>query len=525
MQTPPLHIGKTTQLFVDNYVIELVNFLTKTMHQPSKHPDNPLITKDQPWEILPYFRNNTSVHLDKDEGIYKLWYEDMGWDYKKFMSLQKSASNRDVGQAAGIDAYEKTCSNKLLYAESKDGIKWTKPKLEYEKHKGNPTNICLGNEIHGKVHSCSVIHDPIETDTSKKYKAIFWNSKGGLDDTDISSAYSPDGRTWTISDKPVKIGQLYERQLGDVIILSVNETTGEYHLDTRVRAMQEPPLNPKHPTVKGWGPAHYPGNKFRASKRRIFSSLTTNWTEWPILQESVSPDDLFDNIDDEFYGLSRFQIGNLWLGILQIFQRTHNTVDLHLVSSRDGFAWNRVNMKNPFLPTGQINDWDSFMADFGTRPIFLENEIRFYYSGSNVHHDWWMFGEMEGLDVPEAKDGWDGKSTALGLATLRRDGFVSIDSTVREGILQTLPMISIGDRLTINATCGENGYLLVEITDYNDTVIEGYAKTECIPFTEDSISHHIRWATKSALPNSVPNGIKLRFYTRYCSLFSFTICN
>jgi len=123
MQTPPLHIGKTTQLFVDNYVIELVNFLTKTMHQPSKHPDNPLITKDQPWEILPYFRNNTSVHLDKDEGIYKLWYEDMGWDYKKFMSLQKSASNRDVGQAAGIDAYEKTCSNKLLYAESKDGIR------------------------------------------------------------------------------------------------------------------------------------------------------------------------------------------------------------------------------------------------------------------------------------------------------------------------------------------------------------------------------------------------------------------
>ena len=51
---PPLNIGNNSQLFVDNYLIELVNFVTKTMHQPIKHSDNPLITKDKPWEILPY---------------------------------------------------------------------------------------------------------------------------------------------------------------------------------------------------------------------------------------------------------------------------------------------------------------------------------------------------------------------------------------------------------------------------------------------------------------------------------------
>ena len=439
------------------------------------------------------------------------------------MDLQKSISDRDVGQAAGIDAYEKTCFNKLLYAESKDGIKWTKPELNYEAYKNTKTNICLGNKIDGKVHSCSVIYDPIETNSSKKYKAIYWNSKGGLEDTDISSAYSQDGKTWTVSDKPVKIGQLYERQLGDVIILSVNETTGEYYLDTRARAMQEPPLNSKHPKVKGWGPAHYPGNKFRVSKRRIFSSLSTNWTEWPILQESAVPDDVLDNLDDEYYGLSRFQIGNLWLGILQIFQRTHNTVDLHLVSSRDGFSWNRVDMKKPFIPTGNLEDWDSFMADFGTRPIFLDDEVRFYYSGSNVHHDWWMFGEMEGLDVPEAKYGWDEKSTALGLATLRKDGFVSIDSTVREGVLQTLAVTSTGDKLNINAMSKNNGYLLVEITDHCDNVIEGYSKSECIAFTGDSISHNVKWINTSALPDIGPDGIKLRFYSRNCSVFSFTV--
>ena len=519
---PPINIGNETQLFVDNYLIELVNFVTKTMHQPVKHPNNPLITKDKPWEILPYFRNNTSVHFDKDEGLYKLWYEDMGWDYKKFMTLQSSSSERDVGQAAGIDSYEKTCFNKLLYAESNDGIKWTKPELNYEKYNDNKTNICLGSKIHGKVHSCSVIYDPIETNIEKKYKAIYWNSKGGLEDTDISSAYSPDGKTWTVSEKPIKIGQLYERQLGDVIILSVNETTREYHLDTRARAMQEPPVNPKHPKVNGWGPSHYPGNKFRASKRRIFSSLTTNWTEWPMLQESLVPDDKLDNIDDEYYGLSRFQIGNLWLGILQIFQRTHNTVDLHLVSSRDGYSWDRVDMTKAFLPTGKIQDWDCFMADFGTRPIIHDDEIRFYYSGSNVHHDWWMFGEMEGLDVPEAKYGFDGKTTALGLATLRKDGFVSIDSTVREGILQTFAVTSTGNKLNINAVCQNNGYLLVEITDHKDNIIDGYSKSECIPFNGNSILHNVNWENKSTIPDNGPDGIKIRFYSRNCSLFSFS---
>ena len=66
---PPINIGNDTQLFVDNYLIELVNFVTKTMHQPVKHSDNPIITKDKPWEILPYFRNNTSVHFDKDAAV------------------------------------------------------------------------------------------------------------------------------------------------------------------------------------------------------------------------------------------------------------------------------------------------------------------------------------------------------------------------------------------------------------------------------------------------------------------------
>ena len=51
----------------------------------------------------------------------------------------------------------------------------------------------------------------------------------------------------------------------------------------------------------------------------------------------------------------------------------------------------------------------------------------------------------------------------LGLAKLRRDGYVSLDAhREREGMLATQPFIAGGDRLIMNAACGPDGYIKVE---------------------------------------------------------------
>ena len=55
----------------------------------------------------------------------------------------------------------------------------------------------------------------------------------GLEDSRISAAYSADGRSWTRYDRPFTIGQMSDRQLGDVIILTADKQTGMYYLDTR----------------------------------------------------------------------------------------------------------------------------------------------------------------------------------------------------------------------------------------------------------------------------------------------------
>ena len=98
MPTPtPINIAQKPQLLVDNHVIEYVNFVTRVMHQPTKYADNPIVKADKPWEITNYFRTNTwNIHWDEREEIYKLWYEDMAWDYDQYMRLERSGAGRQA---------------------------------------------------------------------------------------------------------------------------------------------------------------------------------------------------------------------------------------------------------------------------------------------------------------------------------------------------------------------------------------------------------------------------------------------
>ena len=59
MNQEVVYIGQTPQYFFDNYIIEMFNFVTRTLHTPTPHGETPLIQKDRPWEGVLYFRTNT----------------------------------------------------------------------------------------------------------------------------------------------------------------------------------------------------------------------------------------------------------------------------------------------------------------------------------------------------------------------------------------------------------------------------------------------------------------------------------
>ena len=104
-------IGHARQLFVDDDLVARVRNVKRTQHIPRKHPANPLIQRDRPWEVVPYFRINTfNVVRDPDDGWFKCWYEDY-YDY------------------FGINKANVLQGNRLYFARSRDGISWEKPAL------------------------------------------------------------------------------------------------------------------------------------------------------------------------------------------------------------------------------------------------------------------------------------------------------------------------------------------------------------------------------------------------------------
>ena len=62
------------QFFFDDDMIACVRNIARTQHEPVKHPANPLIERDRPWEVVPYFRTPTfSVHYDPIARKYVLY--------------------------------------------------------------------------------------------------------------------------------------------------------------------------------------------------------------------------------------------------------------------------------------------------------------------------------------------------------------------------------------------------------------------------------------------------------------------
>ena len=138
------------------------------------------------------------------------------------------------------------------------------------------------------------------------------------------------------------------------------------------------------------------------------------------------------------------------------------------------------------------------------------------------------------MDVPETK-GWDHVGYHLGLARMRNEGFVSLGAhRVREGLLQTQPFGSYGDRLIINAACGPEGYIKVEVTDPSGKAITGHTLDDADVFTGDATRHEVTWKgdptvrtpeAKTDWKTRRAPYRALRFVMRDAELYSFRLLN
>ena len=507
-----LYVKDTVQTFIDNVIIESVQSATRRWHTPTRRGDRPLITRDRPWEHISYFSaDEYRVLRDPEDGLFKCWYMDL------------DQSERWMG--TGFHDLVHPGGSKTMYAESEDGIEWTKPELDVYEEDGRKTNVVMGGHDNRGAHFGLAL-DPHPPTRDERYRALYthYYDEDGTRMSRVEAAHSEDGIHWQIYDELPTFG-LSGEHVGDVSVVFYDEGAREWVQNTRHFAQGvAPAANPRNPRNASFVHPYQPHNFASYNKRRIFQSRSHDLIHWSELVPIAAADDDEDNLDESFYTMGQYKLGTLHLATTMVLRFVENEMDVQLMSSRDGIRWARTNKRQPFLAPRGEGYWDAHMVSSISPPIEVGDELWFYHSGTDRHHDWWIVGQAENIDHPEARDP-EGGTWGLGLATMRRDGYAGLYATkYREGIVVTRPLMGMGSNLEINAKCAPGGYVRVEVADQNDDVVGACSRERCDPLTGDSVRHTVTWNGDAGIPlasDERHSFRKLRFFLRDAELFSF----
>ncbi len=459
-QTAFAGLAGSWQLLADDYLVAKKEHIKRTYHPFIKHAGNPLLIADKPWEGRMAYVFGTVLPNEKEKG-YRLWYQSWAGEYAD------------------------------LYATSKDGLTWEKPELGIVDYKGSKANNIFLRRTKEDVLP-QVIYTPWEKDSNRRYKLLNYDYGRTRPDHLIRGywgAYSPDGIHWTdVAHNPVL------KDPGDVGQFVWDDHTHRYIGFPKIFAI-----------VRG----------FR--RRCVGFTATKDFEHWPSTRLIMMPDKADDHWvtqpgqRTEFYGLSAFPYESGYLGFLWIFHITdaHDDGPIYceLASSRDGIHWVREETVNgeriPILPVGPRGSWDQGMIFTPNHPLVENNTIKLWYGGCKQTHG-----------APE-----DSAKAAIGLATLRKDGFVSLDADETIGIVTTRSLKNLHQELLVNANAG-SGSLKVEVLDENGNVLPGYSAGECHIIRSDGTALPVSWQKHKHLPD-LHAGLRLRFILQHAELYSF----
>lgn len=422
--------------FVDDFAVEKMTGVTRVLEQPTKRP-KPVLVGDKPWETNPYVFG--TVIQDPTTKLYRMWY----------MSYNR-----------GRVPTERT---PVLYAESKDGVTWTKPNLglyEFEGSKEN--NIVLGSMGFHDLYSPSVVEDPEAVDPARRYKMIFWDKVGEdtYRDGGMHVAFSPDGIRWTRYEKnPVLKAGRNDRSVSDVMDVMQDPVSGKFVV-----------------YCKGWNNEAWKENgkeNKELSQRIILRSESSDFINWsepePVIRHARTME------DPQSYGMPVFYQDGVFLGLLRSYKLPGDErIDIRLMSSRDGKKWSPVCEGQTFLGTGEDdNKWDDGMI-FTAQPMVAGDKVRIYYGG------------------------WDGphesryRHSAIGLAELPAGRFAALTPQEGTGIVMTKPFAGRGAAITVNAAL-KDGSCRVAVVDELGKELPGFALADGTPLTGDGRRLAVTW--------------------------------
>lgn len=212
----------------------------------------------------------------------------------------------------------------------------------------------------------------------------------------------------------------------------------------------------------------------------------------------------------ELYNLDAAAYESVMIGLFSIWrgqpQDRAKPNELCIGFSRDGFHWQRPS-HDPFIPVSeQYGDWNwANIQSAGGCCLVMGDQLYFYVSGR-----------------AGVRGSTSSGISATGLATLRRDGFASMDAGEKEGTLTTRPVRFGGKYLYVNVKAPQ-GALRAALLDQKEQPIPPFTLENCEPVSGDSTATRIQWKGASDLSAAAGQPVRIQFSLKHGELYSFWV--
>jgi len=480
-----VNIGSRLELFVDHYLIERMEGARLNLHEPQK----------------------AEVALNMEGyGGYTTVIKD-GPTYRMYYSLRGTPDTELDNYVTG-------------YAESTDGIHWTKPKLGLFEVQGTRDNnaVIAGQSLVTSTFSPFLDARP-GVPASERFKALggsfaqspMYPGLGGL-----LALVSADGIHWKqLRDKPVINEWHYPHPTDtDQPAAFWSESEGCYVCYLRVRMKSRTEF--AHEDV------------FKIGYRWIGRTTSKDFINWTkvVPMEYTPVEEFYHNqthpyfraphiyiaLPTRFMGvplnpgrqaLAESQVkelladpnnqGKAYESILAV-----DIVDTVLLTSRGGNHYDRTFVEGFIRPGLDARNWTN-RANYSVLGVVPTGptEMSIYM-----------------LQYPHFL------SSHIRRFTLRTDGFVSVNAPYAGGEMITKPLIFSGKELVINYSTSAPGSVRVEIQDKFGQPLAGYSLSEAAEIIGDQIERIVSWKGGSNLGQLSGKPIRLRFVMKDADLYS-----
>lgn len=448
-----IDIGSRLEPIVDRFLIDTLDGAALRLQTPL--PGEKVLALDRPWEGR--FCGYTTVI--EDSGHYRMYYR----------GLPRAGKD-------GSDL-ETTC-----YAESRDGVHWTRPSLGIHEVCGTlENNVILAGQAPFSHNFAPFLDARPDVPEDARFKAV-----AGTQGTGLMGFASADGIHWRrLQAEPIITGGAFDSH--NVAFWSVHEQ--QYVCYFRV---------------------------FSEGYRSVARCTSADFLHWSEAEEMHFGDTPREHIyTNETHPY--FRAPHIYVAIAARFMPGRRVVSEAGMEALGGNTKYSGDCSDAiFMTTRGGDQYDrTFMEGFVRPGLGLEN----WTSRTNYPvYGLVPCGEGEMAFYINRNYGQD--SAYIQRMKLRTDGFASVHAPYAGGRMTTRPLRFSGNDLVINMATSAAGDIRVEIQDADGTPLPGFSAEEADELIGDDLARVVIWRGESDLSALAGRTVRLCFIMKDADLYA-----